>query len=74
MKLKFEIENCSFLTKFVLISSFRRSSYLYSYLRLQTHAFYLLQFRAKQIFEKYKMAAKMVDMLLKTVAIATVLN
>ena len=65
MKLKFEIENCSFLTKFVLIFSFRRSSYLY------TH---LLQFCAKQIFEKYKMAAKMVDMLLKTVAIATVLN
>ena len=65
MKLKFEIENCSFLTKFVLISSFRRSSYLYTY---------LLQFCAKQIFEKYKMAAKMVDMLLKTIAIATVLN
>ena len=68
-KLNFEMENCKFLGKFVVISSFRFYSQLYSYLRLQIHEFSInfskicFSFVQNKIFEKSKMATKIADML-----------
>ena len=58
-KLNFEIENYNFLTKFVLISSFR----LIIFPSEAANTCFLLISVKNKILEKSKMAAKMADML-----------